>query len=140
VILEASSHGLLQGRLNGLKFKTGIFTNFSQDHLDYHKSMKNYLQAKLILFSKLLKTKQNIITDNQIKEFKKLKLISQKKKLKLITIGKKNSNIKINSLIYKNNFQQLTFEYNKKNYIVDIPLIGLFQIKNLLMSILAAKL
>ena len=140
VILEASSHGLLQGRLNGLKFKTGIFTNFSQDHLDYHKSMKNYLQAKLILFSKLLKTKQNIITDNQIKEFKKLKLISQKKKLKLITIGKKNSNIKINSLIFKNNFQQLTFEYNKKNYIVDIPLIGLFQIKNLLMSILAAKL
>ena len=43
VILEASSHGLLQNRLNGLDFKTAIFTNFSQDHLDYHKSMKNYL-------------------------------------------------------------------------------------------------
>ena len=140
VILEASSHGLAQGRLNGIKFKTGIFTNFSQDHLDYHKNMKNYLQAKLILFSKLLKTKQNIITDRQIKEFKKLKLIAKKKNLKLITIGKKNSNIKINLLISKNNFQQLSFEYNKKNYIIDIPLIGLFQIKNLLMSILAAKL
>ena len=89
VILEASSHGLLQGRLNGLKFKTGIFTNFSQDHLDYHKSMKNYLQAKLILFSKLLKTKQNIITDNQIKEFKKLKLISQKKKIEINNYRKK---------------------------------------------------
>ena len=58
VILEASSHGLEQGRLNGLNFKTAIFTNFSQDHLDYHKNMKNYLNAKLILFSKLLKKKQ----------------------------------------------------------------------------------
>ena len=57
VILEASSHGLDQGRLDGLNFKTAIFTNFSQDHLDYHKNMKNYLSAKLILFSKLLKKK-----------------------------------------------------------------------------------
>jgi murE/murF fusion protein len=47
VILEASSHGLEQGRLEGLIFKTAIFTNFSQDHLDYHKNMKNYLNAKL---------------------------------------------------------------------------------------------
>ena len=54
VIIEASSHGLEQGRLNGLNFKTAIFTNFSQDHLDYHKNMKNYLNAKLILFSNLL--------------------------------------------------------------------------------------
>ncbi len=42
VILEASSHGLRQNRLDGLKFKTGIFTNLSRDHLDYHKSYKNY--------------------------------------------------------------------------------------------------
>jgi len=140
VILEASSHGLLQGRLNGLKFKTGIFTNFSQDHLDYHKNMKNYLEAKLILFSKLLKKKQNIISDNQIKEFKKLKVISKKRNLKLLSIGKNNSNIEIKSLIPKNNTQQLTFKYNKKNYTIEVPLIGLFQIKNLLMSLLAAEL
>ena len=50
VIIEASSHGLLQGRLGGLKFRSGIFTNLSQDHIDYHKNMKNYLNAKLILF------------------------------------------------------------------------------------------
>ena len=57
VILEASSHGLEQGRLDGINFKTAIFTNFSQDHLDYHKNMKNYLNAKLILFNKLLEKK-----------------------------------------------------------------------------------
>ena len=140
VILEASSHGLLQGRLNGLDFKTAIFTNFSQDHLDYHKSMKNYLEAKLILFSKLLKEKYNIVTDNEIKEFSKLKLIAKNRKLNLLTVGKENSTIKINSLINKNNFQQLFFKYNNKKYIIKVPLIGFFQIKNLLMAILAAQL
>ena len=57
VIIEASSHGLEQGRLSGIEYKIAIFTNFSQDHLDYHKNMKNYLNAKLILFYKLLKKK-----------------------------------------------------------------------------------
>ena len=140
VILEASSHGLSQGRLSGINFKTGVFTNFSQDHLDYHKSMKNYLKAKLILFSKLLKANQNIISDNQIKEFKKINKISKRRNLKLQTIGKNNSSIKINSILPKNNSQQLSFSYNKKDYKIEVPLIGIFQIKNLLMSLLAAKL
>ena len=82
LILEASSHGLKQYRLDGLKFKTGIFTNLSHDHLDYHKSYKNYLDAKLHLFRKLLTKKSNIITDADIPEYKKIKSIAQKKKIK----------------------------------------------------------
>jgi len=54
VIMEASSHGLKQNRLDGLKFNSGIFTNLSQDHLDYHKNLKNYLKAKLYLFEHLI--------------------------------------------------------------------------------------
>ena len=50
VIIEASSHGLKQNRLDGLKFKTGIFTNLSHDHLDYHKTLNDYLKSKLYLF------------------------------------------------------------------------------------------
>ncbi len=139
VILEASSHGLSQGRLNGLDFKIAIFTNFSQDHLDYHKSMESYLSAKLILFSKLLKN-NNIIADNRIKEFIKLKEIAKNRDLNLLTIGTKNSTIKINSFKSIKNSQQLSFKYNKQKYTLEVPLIGFFQIKNLLMSILAAKL
>ena len=63
VIIEASSHGLEQNRLDGLIFNTGIFTNLSQDHLDYHKNLKDYLDAKLYLFRNLIKKKGNIITD-----------------------------------------------------------------------------
>ena len=57
VIIEASSHGLKQKRLDFLNIKSGIFTNLSHDHLDYHKNMKDYLSSKLILFKKILKKK-----------------------------------------------------------------------------------
>ena len=62
VIIEASSHGLDQNRLDNLNLKAGIFTNFSQDHLDYHKTMKAYLNSKLRLFSKLLPKNSKIIS------------------------------------------------------------------------------
>ncbi len=80
VIMEASSHGLKQNRLDGLSFDIGIFTNLSHDHLDYHKDMKSYLKAKLYLFEKLIKKKGNIITDANIPQIKKIKNISEKKK------------------------------------------------------------
>ena len=69
--MEASSHGLKQNRLDGLQFNSGIFTNLSQDHLDYHKNLKNYLKAKLYLFEKSHKKKGRIITDSKLPEFKK---------------------------------------------------------------------
>lgn len=51
VAMEASSHGLVQGRLNGVRFEGGLFTNLSRDHLDYHGSMEAYLEAKLRLLT-----------------------------------------------------------------------------------------
>ena len=57
VIIEASSHGLDQKRIDHLNLKAGIFTNFSQDHLDYHKSMKSYFNSKLHLFQNILDKK-----------------------------------------------------------------------------------
>jgi UDP-N-acetylmuramoyl-L-alanyl-D-glutamate--2,6-diaminopimelate ligase len=53
VTMEASSHSLDQGRLDGLRFAVGIFTNLSRDHLDYHETMESYLAAKLKLGSML---------------------------------------------------------------------------------------
>ena len=69
VIIECSSHGLDQKRLHNVKFKGAIFTNFSQDHLDYHQTMKSYLNAKLILFKEILKKKASIISDKEISQF-----------------------------------------------------------------------
>lgn len=52
LVMEVSSHGLEQGRVNGIKFKGAVFTNLSRDHLDYHGSMEAYFQAKLALFKR----------------------------------------------------------------------------------------
>lgn len=53
IIMEVSSHALSQNRVGHLNFKAGIFTNLTQDHLDYHKTMNNYLQSKKLLFGKI---------------------------------------------------------------------------------------
>src|SRR3546814_17421739 len=54
VVLEASSHGLHQYRLDGIRVSAAAFTNLTRDHLDYHRTMAPYLDAKLRLFRQLL--------------------------------------------------------------------------------------
>ena len=118
VIIEASSHGLDQNRLDDIPFKAAIFTNLSQDHLDYHKTMKSYFKSKLLLFKKILNKKKIVISDSSIKEFSNIKKICKKRKLKLVDI------MKIENRLIK----RIDLNLNK------------FQIKNLSMAIAAAKL
>ena len=95
VILEASSHGLKQHRLDGKKFKIAIFTNLSRDHLDYHKTYKDYLNSKLILFKKLMNKKSYIVFDNDLNISSKIKNIAKKNNLKIQAVGTKGSNLEI---------------------------------------------
>jgi len=140
VIIEASSHGLKQKRLDFLKVKVGIFTNLSHDHLDYHKDMKDYLRSKLLLFKSLLREKGTVITDTDIKQYGAIKKIQRKRKLKIFTIGSKSNTFEVlNHKIFKN-FQSLEIKYNKKIYRLKINLYGSIQIKNLLMAVLASKI
>ena len=138
VILEASSHGLKQNRLDGLKFKTGIFTNLSHDHLDYHKTFSDYFKSKLYLFEKLLKKNANIITDIEIPQYKKLKEIALNKQLNIETISNNGGNLEIISHEYNNEKQITEIKYNKNIYKFETKLIGKIQIKNILMAMIAA--
>ena len=139
VIMEASSHGLKQNRLNGLNFKSGIFTNLSQDHLDYHKNLKNYLKAKLYLFENLIEKKGNIITDKNIPQYKTIKKISLRKKLKLSAINEKKNNFEILSHRYDNENQLIKFKHKNLIKQINLNLIGKIQIKNILMAAMAAQ-
>ena len=118
VIIETSSHGLDQKRLHHIKFKAAIFTNFSQDHLDYHKSMKSYLNAKLLLFKEILGQNSTIISDRDIKPFFLIKKIAKKKNFKLLDINQEFEKIK-----------NLSSKFDTS-----------FKVKNLAMAIKAVKL
>ena len=118
VIIEASSHGLHQKRLHHIKLKGAIFTNFSQDHLDYHKNMKSYLNAKFLLFKEVLKKGSIIISDREIDQFNQIKEIANRKNLKLLDISKE---LELLKNFYLNSFND-------------------FKLKNLAMAIKAIKL
>ncbi len=140
LILEASSHGLKQSRLDGLKFRIGIFTNLSHDHLDYHKSYKDYLNSKLHLFKKLLNRNSNIITDLNIPEYKKIKSIASEKNLNLHTISDKYGDLSIISHKYNGEKQLVKIKYKKKIYNFELNLVGKIQLKNVLISMIASHL
>jgi len=139
IILEASSHGLEQKRLDNLNIKVGIFTNLSHDHLDYHKNMNSYFKSKMHLFKNLLKKNSIIITDKTNKEFKIIENIANKRKIKKITIGTSSGDIQLLSNKYKKNKQILKVAIKSKIFTLEIPLLGYFQVKNLFMAILAAS-
>mgnify|MGYP005990184129 FL=1 len=139
VIMEASSHGLSQHRLNGLKFSSGIFTNLSQDHLDYHKNFKEYFKAKQYLFENLIGKKGNVITDETLPEFKRIKKIAITRKLKLHVLNNSKNQFQILSHSYRGEKQILKIRYYNLTREINLNLIGKIQLKNILMAIIAAK-
>ncbi len=139
VIMEASSHGLTQHRLDGLKFSSGIFTNLSQDHLDYHKNFKDYFRAKQYLFENLIRKKGNVITDETLPEFKRIKKIAISRKLKLQVLNNSKNQFQILSHSYRGEKQILKIRYYNLTREINLNLIGKIQLKNILMAIIAAK-
>ena len=139
VIMEASSHGLIQHRLDGLKFSSGIFTNLSQDHLDYHKNFKDYFKAKQYLFENLIGKKGNVITDETLPEFKRIKKIAISRKLKLQVLNNSKNQFQILSHSYRGEKQILKIRYYNLTREINLNLIGKIQLKNILMAIIAAK-
>lgn len=128
VSIEASSQGLDMGRLNTLLFDFSIFTNISQDHLDYHKNIKNYVEAK----KKLFKMTRGISIINSDDYYGKEFLINDNS----ITYGKGDSDYKIEILksdIYGTNFKLNDEEYYTK-------LIGEYNVYNMSIVIIILKL
>ena len=135
VALEASSHGLHQSRLDGVQFSGAGFTNFSQDHLDYHKSLEQYFDAKALLFRQLLpidKTAVINVDDDRIKLLaEEIKVLGHS----VVTLGaSKHSNIELKKQSFDSSGQEVLFEYDGKIYQKRLNLIGGFQAQNVLMA------
>ncbi len=127
IVMEVSSHALSLGRIEGINFDIAGFTNLTQDHLDYHNTMANYLKAKIKIINHLKKDSILILNSDD--------LASRNFKYNnILTIGTKG-NYKI--LDYKFNPSSTTLDFSKENikYQVKINLINNFNIYNYLMSL-----
>lgn len=119
-IIEASSHALIQNRLEGLSFIQGIFTNLTQDHLDYHQTMDNYRDAKGKLFESALTTKSIINRDDDNHDYF-LNIAADKGP---ITFG-------ISDLdLFKSSEKGFICQLN--NFVFELPLVGQFNLSNAL--------
>ena len=133
--LEASSHGLVQNRLDGIRMSVGIFTNHSRDHFDYHKNFNSYFEAKSILFKELVPQNGGaVISTDGLKSQSMLK-IAQSRISKILTVGtKREANLRILSKIPNDRGQKLKFGWKNNEYITDLSLFGDFQSQNVLLA------
>ena len=133
VALEASSHGIIQNRLNGINFNGAIFTNLSHDHLDYHINMTKYFNAKKKLFTEHLKDGACISINLDDSYGMKLYNEIKDKNFKFVNFGfDKKSELKLIKINKIEKFWQLEILYKNKLYKTDIGLVGDFQIYNAL--------
>ena len=128
VVMEVSSHALHQKRVQGIEFKVGAFTNLTQDHLDYHKTMDNYLDAKLLML-KQLKGKMIVNADDDYSS----KWLEKYKNC--VTVGKKGKDYKINKYFDTDKGTLLDVDINNKNYKIETNLRSSFNTYNYLMAL-----
>jgi UDP-N-acetylmuramoyl-L-alanyl-D-glutamate--2,6-diaminopimelate ligase len=140
--MEVSSHALHQHRVAGVEFDAAIFTNLTQDHLDYHGTMENYYQAKAS-FAKLLleqktKTKPVLVTNYDDPYGKRL-YGEYKNKLKVVSYGSGfGSDYRFTDVAMTIQGTQFTLEYQGRQMFVKTPLLGRFNIYNVLAAVAAA--
>ena len=137
-VMEVSSHALALGRVSGVEFDTAVFTNLTQDHLDFHKTFENYLAAKCKLF-------EQVSAPNQVKDNKGAVIniddsyghrVMEKTTAPTITystLGKGTLNASDVHMSTKNS--QYTVNYKGESYPVSMNTTGLFNVYNTLAAI-----
>jgi len=135
VILEASSHGLDQRRLDGVRLRAGAFTNLSRDHLDYHKNMSSYRAAKRRLFDRLLPDGTTAVLHSDTKEYEEWKTISRNRGLEIISYGKTGADLKLINTKPNGQGQKLTVKIMNRIHEISVPIAGSFQAENILCAI-----
>lgn len=138
VILEASSHALDQYRFHGLPIQIGGFTNFTQDHLDYHHTMEEYFQAKLKLFSEV-SLKGGVVNRN-IPHFSELEEVFQQKGLNLLTYSTneadEEADLKATAIDLLEDSISFDLSFKNKSYgQITLSLTGAFQVENVLCAV-----
>jgi UDP-N-acetylmuramoyl-L-alanyl-D-glutamate--2,6-diaminopimelate ligase len=132
--LEASSHGLDQKRLDGVRLAAGAFTNLTRDHMDYHATVEDYLAVKLRLFQDLLRDGAPAIIDADSVIAPRVIAAAQAAGLQVITVGVRGETIHLNALARDGLSSVLGLQFGGRSWRVKFPLVGDFQVSNALVA------
>jgi UDP-N-acetylmuramoyl-L-alanyl-D-glutamate--2,6-diaminopimelate ligase len=136
--LEASSHGLDQFRLDGVRINAGGFTNLSRDHMDYHPDVAHYLGAKLRLFRDLVAADGAAVISADHDCSQEVMDAARARKLRMIMVGRRVSDasdgIRLVDASIDGFAQKLTLVYRGRKHAIRLPLVGEFQIENALVA------
>jgi len=135
VAMEASSHGLDQGRLVGHELCGAAFTNLTRDHLDYHKTVENYFDAKKKLFTEILSADGVAVLNADVAEFNELKSLCEAQGQHVISYGTNGENLCLMQQVPTATGQHLVIQFEGQNYPLDIGIFGDFQAMNLMAAI-----
>ncbi|MFP4536913.1 MAG: UDP-N-acetylmuramoyl-L-alanyl-D-glutamate--2,6-diaminopimelate ligase [Dichotomicrobium sp.] len=129
-VLEASSHGLAQHRLDGVRLSAAAFTNISRDHLDYHPDFESYFAAKMRLFEEVLPPGAPAIVDIDRPEGTRVADIARRRGLDVWTVGHAGEAIRFSEPVPEGFAQRVDFAVAGTSYTVTLPLAGSFQVAN----------
>ncbi len=134
---EASSHGLDQYRLDGVRVAAGGFTNLSRDHMDYHPDVAHYLNAKLRLFRDLIADGGTAVISADHDCSQEVIAAARARKLRIIATGRKadgDAGIRLVDAAIDGFAQKLAIEHRGRRHAIALPLVGEFQIENALVA------
>lgn len=132
VVMEVSSHALSLNRVYGLEFEVGVFTNLTRDHLDFHKTMSNYLKAKEKLFTVSKTAVINV-------DFPSGREVLKNCRIPAITVGVHNADITASQITLCEDYSEFTAEENNGKHKLHVPLPGSFSVYNALCAAGAAR-
>src|SRR6478609_367567 len=132
--LEASSHGLEQRRVDGLRLAAGAFTNISRDHLDYHSSFEDYFNVKLRLFAELLPQGAGAVIDVDSNAGEQVAALAKSRGLSVMSAGRAGSALRLISAERDGFGQRLVVEHEGGTETFRLPLVGAFQASNALVA------
>jgi UDP-N-acetylmuramoyl-L-alanyl-D-glutamate--2,6-diaminopimelate ligase len=133
--MEASSHGLAQHRLDGVRIAAAGFTNLSRDHLDYHGSVDAYLAAKTRLFSELLADGGSAVVNADAPNAPAIQAAAERRGVRVLTFGTRGRDIRLDGIEPVDGGQRLTVTLGGETTQVTLPLVGDFQAWNALCAL-----
>ncbi|CUH86448.1 UDP-N-acetylmuramoyl-L-alanyl-D-glutamate--L-lysine ligase [Phaeobacter sp. CECT 5382] len=132
--MEASSHGLDQCRLDGVQLAAAGFTNFTQDHLDYHETFEAYFAAKAGLFRRVLSEDGVAVINMNDPRGAEMRAVAAARGQEVLSVGRGLGDISLSGQRYDDTGQDLRFTWHDRPFQTRLNLIGGFQAENVLLA------